>query len=60
MPINVFQNLYFLPDPVLSQDNPDHYETFANLYGKLTTEKFCPSLINLNSKAELAQDPEYL
>ncbi|PKC56500.1 hypothetical protein RhiirA1_473900 [Rhizophagus irregularis] len=37
-----------------SNDNSDHYETFANLYGKLTTEKFCSSLINLNSKTELA------
>ncbi|PKY34602.1 hypothetical protein RhiirB3_499282, partial [Rhizophagus irregularis] len=54
MPIDVFQNLYFLPDPVPSRDNPDRYETFANLYGKFTTEKFRPSLINLNSKAELA------
>ncbi|GES76141.1 hypothetical protein GLOIN_2v1773127 [Rhizophagus clarus] len=53
MPIDVFQNLYFLPDPVPLRDNPDYYETFANLYGKPTTEKFCPSLINLNSKAEL-------
>ncbi|CAB4375468.1 unnamed protein product [Rhizophagus irregularis] len=54
MPTDVFQNLHFLPDPIPSRDNPDHYETFANLYGKPTTEKFCPSLINLESKAKLA------
>ncbi|RGB30818.1 hypothetical protein C1646_764835 [Rhizophagus diaphanus] len=53
MPIDVFQNLYFLPDSVPSQYNADHYKIFANLHGKPTTEKFHPSLINLNSKAEL-------
>ncbi|CAB4382612.1 unnamed protein product [Rhizophagus irregularis] len=52
MPIDIFQNLYFLPDPVPSRDNPDHYEQFANLYGKPTTEQFCPSLINEKSKTE--------
>ncbi|CAB4396710.1 unnamed protein product [Rhizophagus irregularis] len=54
MPTDVFQNLYFLPNPIPLQDNLDHYETFANLYGKSITEKFCSSLINLKSKAELA------
>ncbi|CAB4426708.1 unnamed protein product [Rhizophagus irregularis] len=53
MPIDIFQNLYFLPDPVPSQDNSDHYEQFANLYGKTTTEQFCPSLINEKFKTEL-------
>ncbi|POG66074.1 hypothetical protein GLOIN_2v1780955 [Rhizophagus irregularis DAOM 181602=DAOM 197198] len=33
--------------------NSDHYEQFANLYGKPTTEQFCPSLINEKSKTEL-------
>ncbi|UZO20186.1 uncharacterized protein OCT59_011442 [Rhizophagus irregularis] len=53
MPTDIFQNLHFLPDPIPSRDNPDHYETFANLYSKPTTEKFRSSLINLESKAEL-------
>ncbi|GBC02216.1 hypothetical protein RclHR1_04500004 [Rhizophagus clarus] len=52
MPIDIFQNLYFLSNPVPSQDNLDHYEQFVNLYGKLTTEQFCPSLINEKSKTE--------
>ncbi|CAB4401187.1 unnamed protein product [Rhizophagus irregularis] len=52
MPIDIFQNLYFLPDPVPSRDNPDHYKQFANLYGKPTTEQFRPSLINEKSKTE--------
>ncbi|RGB22464.1 hypothetical protein C1646_776055 [Rhizophagus diaphanus] len=34
------------------KNNPDHYEQFANLYGKLTTEQFYPSLINEKSKTE--------
>ncbi|PKC00198.1 hypothetical protein RhiirA5_428549 [Rhizophagus irregularis] len=54
MPIDIFQSLHFLPDPVPSRDNPDHYESFVNLYGKSTTEKFCPSLISLVSKTEPA------
>ncbi|GBC34983.2 hypothetical protein GLOIN_2v1766196 [Rhizophagus irregularis DAOM 181602=DAOM 197198] len=45
MPIDIFQNLYSY--------NSDHYEQFANLYGKPTTEQFCPSLINEKSKTEL-------
>ncbi|RGB22176.1 hypothetical protein C1646_678023 [Rhizophagus diaphanus] len=54
MPIDIFQSLHFLPDPVPSRENLDHYETFVNLYGKFTTKKFHPSLISLESKTEPA------
>ncbi|RIA82589.1 hypothetical protein C1645_835141 [Glomus cerebriforme] len=57
MPMNIFQNLYFLPDPVPSQGL---HLFFANLYGKPTTEKFHPSLINLKSKAELVPNDHSL
>ncbi|PKY32786.1 hypothetical protein RhiirB3_451218 [Rhizophagus irregularis] len=39
---------------IVIKDNPDHYESFVNLYGKSTTEKFRPSLISLESKTEPA------
>ncbi|CAB4420146.1 unnamed protein product [Rhizophagus irregularis] len=35
MPIDIFQDLHFLPD-LPSRDNPDHYETFANMLNKST------------------------
>ena len=43
LPEDVFSGLHFLPDPM---PKDDHYLPFQEVYGKVTTEKFRPSLWN--------------
>jgi hypothetical protein len=47
LPESIFENLAFIPDP--EPENGDKYKTFDELYGKPTTEKYRPSLIQKNA-----------
>lgn len=42
-PYIIFQSLYHLPDPILSDTESGHYKPFNDVYGKATTEKDLPS-----------------
>lgn len=39
----MYQNLQYLPDPVLSDSEEGHYKSFDEVYGEQTTEKDRPS-----------------
>ncbi|KAJ8300536.1 hypothetical protein KUTeg_022055, partial [Tegillarca granosa] len=39
---NIFESLHFLPDP--EPENAEKYKSFKDLYGKITSEKYRPSL----------------
>ncbi|GBB89851.1 hypothetical protein RclHR1_01670002 [Rhizophagus clarus] len=52
LPLNEFHNLSFLPDPIPSQDNTDHYATFQNVYGTETTEEYRPTYMQSQANAE--------
>ncbi|CAJ0825552.1 4992_t:CDS:2 [Entrophospora sp. SA101] len=43
LPIEVYNNFHFLPDPEPSISDPDHYREFSSIYGTQTSEKFRPS-----------------
>ncbi|CAG8526144.1 5965_t:CDS:2, partial [Racocetra persica] len=45
LPPHEFRNLSFLPDPILSKENADHYAAFQQVYGTKTTEEFRPTYI---------------
>lgn len=47
LPKDIFDQLHHLPDPVA---DGEHYKTFENVYGCMTTEKDCPSLKNPSKK----------
>ncbi|CAG8795886.1 5590_t:CDS:2, partial [Racocetra persica] len=49
LPSHEFHNLNFLPDPIPSKDNTDHYATFQQVYGTKTTEEY--RLTYIQSKA---------
>ncbi|CAG8642447.1 5480_t:CDS:2 [Funneliformis mosseae] len=40
LPIEIFNELHFLPDPEPSIANPDHYKDFLSVYGTQTSESF--------------------
>ena len=44
-PREVHQSLHFLPDPILSDTEEDHYKSFDEVYGESTSEKDRPSAI---------------
>ncbi len=39
-----------LPDPILNPSDPEHYLPFSEAFGKETSEKDCPSLVNHKKK----------
>ncbi|CAG8621658.1 25122_t:CDS:2 [Dentiscutata erythropus] len=45
LPPHEFRNLSFLPDPILSKENANHYAAFQQVYGTKTTEEFRPTYI---------------
>ncbi|CAG8596104.1 15052_t:CDS:2, partial [Funneliformis mosseae] len=45
LPIEVFNELHFLPDPEPFIANPDHYKDFLSVYSTQTSEKFCLSKV---------------
>ncbi|CAB4381993.1 unnamed protein product [Rhizophagus irregularis] len=52
LPLSEFNTLSFLPDPIPSQDNTDHYATFQDVYGTETTEKYRPTYMKSQASAE--------
>ena len=50
LPTEVFEQLHHFPDPVPNQDS-DSYQSFDQIYGKKTSEKFRPSLMNKKPSA---------
>ncbi|EXX63157.1 hypothetical protein RirG_154940 [Rhizophagus irregularis DAOM 197198w] len=52
LPSSEFRNLSFLPDPIPSQNNTDHYATFQDIYRTETTEKYRPTYIQSQVNAE--------
>ncbi|CAB4382038.1 unnamed protein product [Rhizophagus irregularis] len=55
LPSSEFCNLSFLPDPIPSQDNTDHYATFQDVYRtetSQTTEKYRPTYIQSRANAK--------
>ena len=51
----LFKSVYFLPDPLIGEDN--HYKSFADLYGSTTTERDCPSFSQPKAKKMLSFSP---
>ncbi|CAG8554015.1 16529_t:CDS:2 [Dentiscutata erythropus] len=45
MPLEKFDSLNFLPDPIPSIDDSNHHSLFNSLYGNKTNEDYCPSLL---------------
>ncbi|PKY62399.1 hypothetical protein RhiirA4_488807, partial [Rhizophagus irregularis] len=54
LPLHVFENIDFLPDPVPSNSNTDCYKEFETIYRTDTTEQFRPTLITAIENAERA------
>ncbi|PKC10764.1 hypothetical protein RhiirA5_413972 [Rhizophagus irregularis] len=52
LPSSVFNNLNFLPDPIPSRDNTDHYMPFQNVYGTETTEEYRPTYMQSQANVE--------
>ncbi|CAG8705455.1 28130_t:CDS:2, partial [Racocetra persica] len=52
LPIHKFNMLSFLPDPIPSKDNIDHYAAFQNIYGTKTTEEYRPTYMQSQEKSE--------
>ena len=55
LPIEVYNNLHFLPDPEPSISDPDHYKEFSSIYGTQTSEKFRPSKLEQPEASNLPQ-----
>ena len=49
MPIEIFNSLHHLPDPIPADD--EHYKSFSSVYGTLKTEKHRPTLLKEIKKA---------
>ncbi|CAG8582231.1 6257_t:CDS:2, partial [Scutellospora calospora] len=58
LPQHEFGNLSFLPDPIPSKDNTDHYASFQHVYETKTTEEYRPTYIQLQAKSESI--PKYI
>ena len=43
LPPDVFSTLHHIPHPIPSETNEGHYQTFGELYGTETSEKYLPS-----------------
>ncbi|GBC14058.2 hypothetical protein GLOIN_2v1767477 [Rhizophagus irregularis DAOM 181602=DAOM 197198] len=52
LPLHEFNNLNFLPDPIPSRDNTDHYMPFERVYGTETTEEYRPTYMQIQANAE--------
>ncbi|PKB95198.1 hypothetical protein RhiirA5_475802, partial [Rhizophagus irregularis] len=52
LPPHEFNNLNFLPDPIPSRDNTDHYMPFERVYGTETTEEYRPTYMQTQANAE--------
>uniref|UniRef100_U9UYI2 Uncharacterized protein n=1 Tax=Rhizophagus irregularis (strain DAOM 181602 / DAOM 197198 / MUCL 43194) TaxID=747089 RepID=U9UYI2_RHIID len=52
LPSSEFNNLNFLPDPIPSRDNTDHYMPFERVYGTETTEEYRPTYMQTQANAE--------
>ena len=50
MPIELFDQLHYLPDPVPDPDQDGNYKSFSEVFGTTTTEEFRPSLQVKKSK----------
>ena len=50
LPVDVFQVIKFLPDPV--PDSDGHYKPFDTVYGTNTSEEHCPSLQKYPSQSK--------
>ena len=42
LPLQTFQKLHHLPDPMPDERNEGHYKTFSDVFGKVTTEEHRP------------------
>ena len=51
LPADVYQNLQYLPDPVLSDTEEGHYKSFDEVYGEQTTEKDRPSIKKIETRS---------
>ncbi|CAG8823411.1 42514_t:CDS:2, partial [Gigaspora margarita] len=51
MPLEEFNSLNFLPDPIPSIDDSNHYSSFNSLYGNEMNEDHCSSLL-LNQEGQ--------
>ncbi|CAG8730356.1 12562_t:CDS:2, partial [Funneliformis mosseae] len=47
-------------DPIKSNEKNDHYDSFDSLYEIVTTEKFRPSLINVQNREERGSASMYI
>ncbi|CAB4446524.1 unnamed protein product [Rhizophagus irregularis] len=52
LPPHEFNNLNFLPDPIPSRDNTNHYMPFERVYGTETTEEYRPTYMQTQANAE--------
>ncbi|EXX66412.1 hypothetical protein RirG_124050 [Rhizophagus irregularis DAOM 197198w] len=52
LPPHEFNNLNFLPDPIPSRDNTDHYMPFERVYGTETTEEYRLTYMQTQANAE--------
>ncbi|CAB4434284.1 unnamed protein product [Rhizophagus irregularis] len=52
LPSQEFHDLSFLPDPIPSQENTDHYAAFQSIYGTETTEEYRPTYMQSQANAE--------
>ncbi|RIA99900.1 hypothetical protein C2G38_2236715 [Gigaspora rosea] len=52
LPIHEFNTLSFLPDPIPSKDNTDHYAAIQDVYGTKTTEEYRPTYMQSQEKSE--------
>ncbi|POG77649.1 hypothetical protein GLOIN_2v1767477 [Rhizophagus irregularis DAOM 181602=DAOM 197198] len=52
LPLHEFNNLNFLPDPIPSRDNTDHYMPFERVYGTETTEEYRQTYMQKQANAE--------
>ena len=55
LPPDVFNSLAWLPDPVVQEASPDHYQPYSAVKGKQTTDQNRPSL---QAKGALLQEAE--
>ncbi|CAB4401763.1 unnamed protein product [Rhizophagus irregularis] len=56
LPIEVFDELHFLPDPKPSIADSNHYKDFSSIYGTQTSENFHPSKAGQLEADNLPQD----
>lgn len=43
LPLQTFQKLHYLPNPMTGECKEGHYKKFSDVFGKVTTAEYCPS-----------------